>query len=139
VDDAVRVRAAQRGQHLAHITDRLRGRNRAFENLFIEASPFHQFEDHDEPVANLLRRTELRDIRVLEAGMNLDLAQEAAEESGVSFVPGKNDLHGSDPIGNGVADAENLAHSTSSEDSENLVIPDRIADVETHKDVKFSE
>ena len=72
---------------------------------------FDELHDHDEFAVVTKGCVELGDIGVVEAGEQLDFAEEASDEFVGDGATGGEDLHGLGSVGNGVADLVNLAHS----------------------------
>lgn len=72
------------------------------------------------------------DVRVLEAGQQLDLPKEASDDFIGYRAPRREDLHGFDAVRDGVADLIDLAHSTEAKCACYLIIADLVSNVNGH-------
>src|SRR5882762_10527242 len=78
--------------------------------------------DHHQLVVVGEGGTELRDVRMIQAGEQLDFTQETSGEFFASGEIGQEDFHGLDAVGNRVADLVDAAHSAGAQFAENLVV-----------------
>ena len=81
---------------------------------------------------SFVKRCEARDIGMVKAGHELDLAQEAGGQILASGQVGKQDLHGFDAVGDDVADLVDLAHTAGAQLFKNLVVADSLAGLVAH-------
>ena len=78
------------------------------------------------------RRVKAGDIRMNQAGVHLDFAQEPAGHSGVCYQAGEHNLHRIDSIGDQVPHPEHSSHAASTQYAKDLIIPDSVPDLQVH-------
>jgi hypothetical protein len=73
-----------------------------------------------------------RYIGVLQAGLNLDFAQEPFREFGVSGKIRKQNFHGFRAVRDQVPDLVDLSHATGAQLTYDLIIADSVTDLKSH-------
>ena len=132
VNHAALVRERQRRQDLVDVTDGRRDLDRPVAQRLFQADAFHQFQDHDQAVFDAQGGVERRDVGMLEAGVDFDLAQKAVGQRGVLVQIGEDDLHGLLAVREQAAHAEDLAHAAAAQNAGDLIIAEDIADLNGH-------
>ena len=97
-----------------------------------QGKPLDEFHDHDKFAVVTKGGVEFGDIRVVEAGEQLDFAEKASNDFVGDGTTGGEDLHGLGSIGYGVADLVDLAHSSCAEDACDFVVADLVPDGDGH-------
>jgi hypothetical protein len=95
-----------------------------------QAGAFHQFQN--QAVSNTQRRVEGRDVGMLQAGVDFDLAQESIGKTGVFIKIGEHDFHGLLAVRDQASYAINLAHAAAAQNAGDLIIAEDVADLNSH-------
>src|SRR5207237_4129969 len=96
----------------------------------VKRGALNEFDEHEELVAQSLRRIERCNVRMRKTRLNLNLTLKALQQfRGIAEVR-KNNFHRLHTIRDGVANAIDGAHSSAPDEPDDLVIPDRLSDVQ---------
>ena len=133
VDDSVGMRIAQSGQHGEHVAGAFAKRQAAAaedgaERLTLDEL-HHQHQAHRRPESIVHGG----DVRVIEAGLYLNLAQEALLFLGIAGPVAALDLEGVDPLCDDVLGLKHLAVRSGSDRREDPVVADQRARLQGHR------
>ena len=115
-------------ENLINVFDGLRWRNGALMEAGRDRDAVNELHDHHELIIESKRGAQRGDVGMIEAGEDLNFAEEAVSEIFLSGKIGKQDLHGLNAIGNGVADFVDFAHASGAENAENFVVAELLSD-----------
>src|SRR5664280_2342546 len=127
MNDALGMGVTQCGQYLVDVVQGLDRRERPPLQTMGQGVALDVLHDHDELIVGRESRPERRDIGMIEAGQQLDLAHEASAQVALIRQVGQQHLHGLNAVRNEVAHQKNLAHPSVAEFPDDLVVTDLFA------------